>query len=59
MMNWKTIHLDNHQHDQLLDAIIYNADNLGAHDTDSLLINMLRSTNTSAYPTHDARNRFY
>lgn len=52
-------HLNSQQHDQLLDAVIYNGQNWDAAETKSLLFNVLRNANMSEWPTHDARNRFY
>ncbi len=51
--------LSSQQFDLLLDAIIDNDQNWGASETDTLLLGLLRNTNPSGLPTHDARNRFY
>ncbi len=47
------------QHEQLLNAVIENGQNLDAADTPSLLLSVLRDAPPAGFPTHDARDRFY
>ncbi|TXI48303.1 MAG: hypothetical protein E6Q50_11225 [Lysobacter sp.] len=51
--------LKSQQLEQLLDAILHNAQNWDAAETDQLLLSMLRNVDEADLPTPAARDRFY
>ena len=52
-------YLNSQQHDELLDAVNDNSQNIHAAGTKDLLLGMFRSASVNDLPNRDARSRFY